>query len=73
MHTASYEFLMKPKESDGCHQTFSVWVGYGDETSHTRLMLTCTCTVSRHCWGMHIMKTTDISIYMLYADETSCY
>ena len=21
MHTASYEFLMKPKESAGCHQT----------------------------------------------------
>ena len=23
MHTASYEFLMKPKESAGCHQTLS--------------------------------------------------
>ena len=32
MHTASYEFLMKPKESAGCHQTLSVWVGSGDET-----------------------------------------
>ena len=32
MHTASYEFLMKPKESAGCHQTLSAWVGSGDET-----------------------------------------
>jgi len=32
MHTASYEFLMKPKESAGCHQTLSVRVGSGDET-----------------------------------------
>ena len=33
MHTASYEFLMKPKESAECHQTLSVQVGSGDETS----------------------------------------
>ena len=33
MHTASYEFLMKPKESAGCHQTLSVRVGSGDETT----------------------------------------
>ena len=33
MHTASYEFLMKPKESAGCHQTLSAQVGSGDETS----------------------------------------
>ena len=32
MHTASYEFLMKPKESAGCHQTLSTRVGSGDET-----------------------------------------
>ena len=32
MHTASYEFLMKPKESAGCHQTLSARVGSGDET-----------------------------------------
>ena len=35
MHTASYEFLMKPKESAGCHQTLSARVGSGDETSPT--------------------------------------
>jgi len=35
MHTASYEFLMKPKESAGCHQTLSARVGSGDETSFT--------------------------------------
>ena len=29
MHTASYEFLMKPKESAGCHQTLSARVGSG--------------------------------------------
>ena len=33
MHTASYEFLMKPKESAGCHQTLSTRVGSGDETT----------------------------------------
>ena len=33
MHTASYEFLMKPKESARCHQTLSAWVGSGDETT----------------------------------------
>ena len=33
MHTASYEFLMKPKESAGCHQTLSARVGSGDETN----------------------------------------
>ena len=27
MHTASYEFLMKLKESVGCHQTLSAQVG----------------------------------------------
>ena len=32
MHTASYEFLMKPKESAGCHQTLSTQVRSGDET-----------------------------------------
>ena len=32
MHTASYEFLVKPKESAGCHQTLSARVGSGDET-----------------------------------------
>ena len=32
MHTASYEFLMKPKESAGCHQTLSARLGSGDET-----------------------------------------
>ena len=32
MHTASYEFLMKPKESAGCHKTLSARVGSGDET-----------------------------------------
>ena len=33
MHTASYEFLMKPEVSGGCHQTLSVRVGSGDETN----------------------------------------
>ena len=33
MHTASYEFLIKPKESAGCHQTLSMWVGSEDETN----------------------------------------
>ena len=32
MHTASYEFLMKLKESAGCHQTLFVWMGSRDET-----------------------------------------
>ena len=34
MPTASYEFLMKPKESAGCHQTLSSRVGSGDETNN---------------------------------------
>ena len=33
MHTARYEFLMKPKESAGCHQTLSARVGSGDGTT----------------------------------------
>ena len=33
MHTVSYEFLMKPKESAGCHQTLSSRVGAGHETT----------------------------------------
>ena len=33
MHTASYEFLMKSKESAGCLQTLSTRVGSGDETN----------------------------------------
>ena len=32
MHTVSYEFLMKPKESAGRHQTLSSLVGSGHET-----------------------------------------
>ena len=32
MHTASYEFLMKPEQSVGCHQTLSWWVWSWDET-----------------------------------------
>jgi len=32
MHTASYEILMKAKESAGCYQTLSSWVGSGDKT-----------------------------------------
>ena len=32
MHTASYELLLKPKESARCHQTLSAWVGSGDKT-----------------------------------------
>ena len=35
MHTASYEFLMKPKESARCHQTLSARVGSGDETIYS--------------------------------------
>ena len=33
MHSASYEFLMKPKESARCHQTLSSQVGSEDETN----------------------------------------
>ena len=32
MHTSSYEFLMKLKESAKCNQTLSARVGSGDET-----------------------------------------
>ena len=36
---SSYEFLMKPKESAGCHQTLSARVGTGDETSTGRVTI----------------------------------
>ena len=36
MHTVSYEFLMKPEESAGCHQTLSSRVGAGHETSSSK-------------------------------------
>jgi len=39
MHTASSEFLIKPEESAGCHQTLSLWVGSGDETRYTLMHL----------------------------------
>ena len=53
MHTASYEFLMKPKESAGCHQTLSARVGSGDETrrpgeSYHVIPATGDVTDSRH-------------------------
>ena len=37
MYTASYESLIKPEESAGCHQTLSSRVGSGDETTWQRL------------------------------------
>ena len=40
MHAASYEFLMKLKESDECHQSLSLWVGSGDKTRLKRNLLT---------------------------------
>ena len=36
MHTASYEFLMKPEKSAGCHQTLSTRVGSGDKNREMR-------------------------------------
>ena len=33
MHTVSYEFFIKPKESARCHQTLSPRVGSGHETN----------------------------------------
>ena len=38
MHTASYEFLIKPEESAGCHQTLSARVGSGDETTAVSIL-----------------------------------
>ena len=52
MHTASYEFLMKPKESAGCHQTLSARVGSGDETKWTvgsSVPMTSLLPVFVHC------------------------
>ena len=37
MHTASYEFLIKPKELAGYHQTLSTWVGSGDKTMFSKV------------------------------------
>ena len=46
MHTVSYEFLMKPEESAGCHQTLSSRVGSGHET--TQRMASSTLSVTSH-------------------------
>ena len=43
MHTASYEFLMKPEESAGCHQTLSARVESGDETTFLLAEKNVTC------------------------------
>ena len=45
MHKASYEFLMKPKESARCHQTLSARV---DETM---VIMTCVEGTQRVCMG----------------------
>ena len=39
MHALHNEFLMKPEESVGCHQTLSSWVGSGHETNALGEML----------------------------------
>ena len=59
MHTASYEFLMKPKESAGCHQTLSARVGSGDETTVT------------HVSGQGIVCGREVFI-IHYDDVTAC-
>ena len=45
MHTASYEFLMKPKESAGCHQMRR------DETTPIK----CPIPISQLCLTSHFM------------------
>ena len=67
MHTASYEFLMKPKESAKCHQTLSARVGSGDETKREQapinplsppsLAVRLTCDWSRATGsGVHVLR-----------------
>ena len=47
------EFLMKPKESAGCHQTFSSPVGSGDETKaeHAHTDMYASNDISCHLLG----------------------
>ena len=60
MHTASYEFSMKPKESAGCHQTLSARVGSGDETIPQRRLDTLTDLYGTPChvWLVNIARST---------------
>ena len=46
---------MKPKESAGCHQTLSVWVGSGDETIPNLLCL-CPSVAHNYVYNSLSMK-----------------
>ena len=54
MRTASYEFLMKPKESAGCHQTLSARVGSGDETR--RVLVLFAAEQLKRDWAQACLK-----------------
>ena len=62
MHTASYEFIMKPKESAGCHQTLSAQVGSGDETSIVLFLPSCHQNEAEYNIIVHL---TDFKCYFL--------
>ena len=63
MHTASYEFLMKPEESAKCHQTLSSRVGSGHETIEAVLLET-----SQVCSISHAKLTPGWALIRVYRD-----
>ena len=54
MRTASYEFLMKPKESAGCHQTFSRGWGLGMSLSAKGLVRTLRSEITLESRQLHV-------------------
>ena len=62
MHTSSYEFLMKPKESVRCPQT----LGFGDETTSTRL-LQVKCVVLLNEYDSKLNHVLELALKLLIA------
>ena len=69
MHTVSYEFLMKPEESAGCHQTLSLQVGAGHETNTS---LECSLLWA-HYWVKGVVikgQYTELNLHPLLRRQT---
>ena len=68
MHTGSYEFLMKPKESAECHWTLSSWVGSGHKTSRRKPYLTYVNfipMVIAHGTNQNILELASLGLYIV--------
>ena len=53
---------MKPKESAGCHQTLSSWVGSGDETATRSLELVFTAITNYYSNVSFMAEVPDILV-----------